>query len=77
MNVGIFSEITRDVSGALDLRYVGATESERVIHEGTAGERVYEEKSDAVFSVAGGVEWRMRFATGDIPLRAGFFSRPR
>jgi len=60
----------------LDLRYAGETARKSRIFEGTPAERVLDEKSEATFSVSTGVEYRLRWLDADMPLRAGFYTRP-
>ena len=64
------------MTAALDMNYCGGIQADKTLFAGTAQERKYREKSDAIFSVSAGAEYLFRMKRADLPLRLGFFSRP-
>jgi len=64
------------LTAALDLRYCGGMKSERILFAGTPSERLFMEKTDSVFSLSAGAEYRLRLKRVDLPVRMGFFTRP-
>lgn len=64
------------MTAALDLRYCGGMQTAKTYFAGTASERILRERSDSVFSVSAGMEYKWRLKGFDLPLRAGFFTKP-
>jgi len=75
-SVGGAVTIMGNITAAVDFRYSEDSVTSATLFKDTPVQTAFLEKSEAVFSVSGGIEYRLHFRDKVFPLRAGFFTRP-
>ena len=75
-SVGGAVTILGNITAAVDFRYSEDSVTTATLFKDTPVQVALLEKSEAVFSVSGGLEYRLHFHDKIFPLRIGFFTRP-